>query len=167
MTTKYKKTFDDDLSISNKNLQKILKFYLFECPVPKKSVRGKKFSDYGIIGKSSFSKLKKKMFDSATLSLRKHYKPLDKSQLEQEFISALSITPPNEYCIFLKHDESTVMQSLFTAIRNAFAHGSFYVKKYGGVRIFFLSNFNGYLKAEIVLHEETLLKWIECIKKFS
>ena len=67
--------------------------------------------------------------------------------------------------MFLKTDEKTVIQSLFSAIRNALAHGSFNVKIYKGVRVYFLSNYNKYLKAEIVLQENTLLKWIDIVKE--
>ena len=60
------------------------------------------------------------------------------------------------------------MQSLFSAIRNSFAHGSFAVQRYKdnsgkNIQIFFFSNFDGYLKAELVLQEETLLRWIDIV----
>ena len=53
---------------------------------------------------------------------------------------------------------------MFSAIRNAFAHGSFNVKSYNRTRIFFFSNYKEYEKARIVLHEATLLSWIRIIK---
>jgi len=34
---KYKKSFDSDIKLGNNNFQKILKFYLFECPTPGKA----------------------------------------------------------------------------------------------------------------------------------
>ncbi len=63
------------------------------------------------------------------------------------------------------HKYKIVMQSLFKAIRNAFAHGAFLVKSYGGERIYYLENYDKYLKATIVLHETTLLNWIKCIQE--
>lgn len=162
----YSKSFSNKIAISNANLQKILKFYLFECPVPGKSVRGRTFQDYGISGSAAFSRLKTNMLKEASSSLRENYKPSTKNELDINFSLMNSIIPPDEYCVFLKYDEKRVMQSLFSAIRNAFAHGSFYVKKYYGTRIYFLANYDGYLKAEIVLHETTLLNWINCIVKF-
>ena len=61
------------------------------------------------------------------------------------------------------------MQSLFSAIRNAFAHGRFSIREYqhngDRVKMYFFSNFNKYLKAEIVLQESTLLEWIQIIKR--
>lgn len=166
-TNKYQKTFSGKLAISNSNLQKVLLFYLFECPVSGKSVRGKTFEEYGISGNSAFSRLKKELLVSATCSLRKNYKPSVKADLQAEISLMQVIEPPNEYCVFLKYDEKRVMESLFSAIRNAFAHGGFCVRRYDGVRIYYLSNFDGYLKAEMALHEETLLSWIDCVKGFT
>ena len=79
------------------------------------------------------------------------------------------MTPVEEYCIFLKHDEKTVMQSLFSAIRNSFAHGSLAIQSYkdgngNSVKIYFFCNYNEYLKAEIILQEQTLLNLIDIIK---
>ncbi len=166
-TIVYDKQFDDDLSLSNKNLQAILKFYLFECPVPNTSERGKTFSYYGINKSPAYSRLKKALLDSAATSLKSNYKPCKKDELPVAFALVESLLPPNEYCVFLKYEEKNVLPSLFSAIRNAFAHGSFKVKSYSKARIYYLKNFDGYLKAEIVLHESTLLKWINCIKNFK
>ncbi|MBQ6019587.1 MAG: hypothetical protein IJL26_05330 [Clostridia bacterium] len=105
----YSKTFSDKIAISNINLQKILKFYLFECPVPGTSVRGGKFQDFGISGSAAFSKLKKNMLDKASSSLRENYKPSKKNELDINFLLMNSINPPDEYCVFLKYDEKLVM----------------------------------------------------------
>ena len=47
-TQEYRIDYSVAIPMSNKNLQRIIKFYLFECPVKGKSVRGKKFEDYEI-----------------------------------------------------------------------------------------------------------------------
>lgn len=161
---KYYKKFDRSYPITSRNFQKILMFYLFECPVPEKSIRAKTFNDFGWNGSNKFANLKKKMLDSATSSLRKNYHPCNKGELNAKFDIIKDVYPVDEYCVFLKHDEKTVIQSLFSAIRNAFAHGSFAVKSYDGIKIYFLSNYNKYLKAEIILQENTLLKWIDIVK---
>lgn len=166
-TQKYRIDYSVAIPMSNKNLQRIIKFYLFECPVKGKSVRGKKFEDYGITKSPAFSALKKSMMENATLSLRKNYKPFVKGDLQVSFDEMEKTSPTDEYCVFLKYDEKNVMQSLFSAIRNAFAHGSFCIKRYSGTPIYFLVNYDGYLKAQIVLHESTLLSWIDCIKNFE
>ena len=130
MATKYKKTFENKLLLNNRNLQKILDFYLFRCPVSGTSFRGTTFDKYGWSGAIQFAKLKREMMKSATQSLSSNYYPCKKDELEACFNSVSTITPVNEYCVFLKNEENTVMQSLFSAIRNAFAHGSFSVREY-------------------------------------
>ena len=163
----YQRNFETSIGMSNRNFQKIVSFYLFECPVAGKSKRGRKFDDYGIKGQAAFARLKKAMLLNATTSLQNNYLPCRQNELSSAFERVKSIAPTDEYCVFLKYDEKTVMQSLYSAIRNAFANGSFSVKTYSGVRIYFFANFDGYLKAEIILHEDTLLSWIDCIKSFE
>lgn len=149
---------------SNRNLLRIIDFYLFNCPTPGRSYRGKDFNEYGFRGRAAFGVLKKKLLESSTKSLQNNYYPCKKEDLENYFKRVALVSPPDEYCVFLKNDDQTVMASLFTAIRNAFAHGSYNVKKYNGTRIYFFVNFKGYKKAQLVLHEETLLAWINIIQ---
>lgn len=166
---KYYKSFDKSYPISDKKFQKILSFYLFECPTPGTSRRAKDFEQLGWSGKASFASLKKNMLANASESLTKNYHPCKKEELESKFKLVSEVKPVDEFCVFLKHDEKTVMQSLFSAIRNSFAHGSFAIQNFKNekkekVRVYFFSNFDGYLKAEIILQEKTLLNWIEIIK---
>ena len=169
MAKEYYKKFDKKYPITDKKFQSILMFYLFECPTPATSVRSKTFSQLGWSGKSQFANLKKRLLKSSSASLRQHYYPCKKEELSSKFQLVSSVTPVEEYCIFLKHDEKTVMQSLFSAIRNSFAHGSFAIQSYNdgngnSVKIYFFCNYNEYLKAEIILQEQTLLNWIDIIK---
>ena len=166
-STAYCTDFIEPSSISNKNLQRIFQFYLLECPVEGKSWRGKSFKQLGYIGVCSFSKLKKQLLQSATPSLEKNYMPSKKEELPSNFKKCEDITYPDEYCAFLKSDEKAVISSLFSAIRNALAHGSFNVKSYKRTRIYYFYNCDKYEKAKIVLHENTLLSWIDIIKKES
>lgn len=161
----YYQGFDIPDALSNPSLRKIVNFYLFNTPVPGVSARGKKFADYGFHGAKAFANLKTSMLKSASPSLKGNYIPCRKEELEENFKLMESVSPPDEYCVFLKRDERTVMCSLFSAIRNAFAHGSFNVKSYNGVRIYFFLNYNGYKKAQIVLRETTLLAWIGLIRE--
>ena len=161
---RYKYFFDTPTSLSDKNLQKIIQFYLIECPVEGKSHRGLKFKDYGYVGASSFSKLRKNLLATSSRSLKKNYFPSKKDELIENFKKTESIHFPEEYCVFLKSDENSVIRSMFSAIRNAFAHGSFNVKSYEKQKIYYFSNFDKYQKAKIVLKEETLLSWIKIFK---
>lgn len=162
--SRYHQKFDTPSSISNSNLQKIINFYMLECPVPETSARGKKFDELGFVGSSAFNRLKKEMISAATKSLKEYYLPCKQDELESTFNKVEIVSPPDEYCVFLKYGENTVMQSLFSAIRNAFAHGSFNVKSYGGVRIYFLVNYKKYKKAQMVLQENTLLSWMKLVQ---
>ena len=83
-----------------------------------------------------------------------------KAELEEKYEVVESLNSTDEYCVFLKHDSSRVMESLYSAIRNALAHGSFLMKKRRGTNMYFFANYDGYLKAVIQLKEETLLNWI-------
>ena len=160
----YSTKFEDPKSFSNRNLQIIVQFYLFECPVEGKSKRGKTFKELGYVGIKAFKKLKDELLATATASLSKNYYPCKKEELQGNFSKCSTITYPDEYCVFLQSDEKSIIRSLFSAIRNAFAHGSFNVQSYNHTRIYYFSNYDGYEKARIVLHENTLLSWIRIIK---
>lgn len=161
---KYYKGFDRKYPATRKEFQSILQFFLFECPTPETSVRAKTFAQLGWKGCKQFSQLKKKMLAVATDSLKHNYYPCKKTELPEYFEKVKSVSPVDEYCVFLEHDCKTVMQSLFSAIRNAFAHGSFGIENFSGTRVYFFANYKDYLKAEIILQEDTLLKWIEIVK---
>ncbi len=165
---KYYKKYDKSYPITDKKFQKILAFFLFECPTPGTSQRAKDFSQLGWSGSPQFSNLKKRLIGSASSSLRSNYYPCKKDDLPEKFRIVESVSPVDEYCVFLKNGEKTVMYSLFSAIRNAFAHGSFAVQSFNDngskVKVYFFCNYHDYLKAEIILQESTLLKWIEIVK---
>ena len=92
--------------------------------------------------------------------------PSSKNELPDKLKKCEKICYPDEYCVFLKKNKSSVLRSLFSAIRNSFAHGSFNVKTYNKHRIYYFSNhYKGCEKARIVLHEDTLMSWIKIIKK--
>ena len=168
MKRTYKKDFKNKIPFGNKATQQIMDFYLFQCPVNGTSFRGVTFEEYGWNGSVQFGQLKRKMLEESSPSLKKNYYPCLKAELEEHFKLIKDVHPIDEYCVFLKNEEGTVMQSLFSAIRNAFAHGSFSVREYSvdnkKTKIYFFSNYNKYLKAEIVLQETTLLEWISIVK---
>ncbi len=84
----YNSSFKDKIVYSNVNFQKILTFYLFNCPVLGISVRAKTFSDYGWEGSSKFSKLKSQLLKAASNDLSSQYYPCEKAELP----------PPNSRC---------------------------------------------------------------------
>ena len=88
---------------------------------------------------------------------KEYYKPGPMTEGKRNIIQGLL----QEYSVFLKHDSNRVMESLYSAIRNALAHGSFLMKKRKEINMYFFANYDGYLKAMIQLREGTLLNWID------
>ena len=154
--------FDASIPLASRNFQKILSFYLFGCPVEGTSVRADTFAQRGWKG-NLFSTLKSNMLKCATPALKTRYCPCLKDELEEAFFRMEALDESEEYCVFLKRDHAKVMESLFSAIRNALAHGSFTRKKRNKTYIYFFANYDGYLKAEIRLQEDTLLNWIKIV----
>lgn len=166
MSKQYYQKYDMPIVMNSKPFQEILQFYMFECPVndPLVSIRGKKFKDYGFVGTTKYGKLKSEMLKAATDSLKRNYCPCKAEKVDAVWNEKMrSISPPDEYCVFNETSKGTKMESLFVAIRNAFAHGSFTIKKYGRDRIYFLANDHNGVKARMALHESTLLAWRELI----
>lgn len=147
---------------NDRSVQKILQFYLFESPVPGTSRAGKCFSELGWRG-SYFSTLKAQLLRLADDSFA--YIPCKKDELPE----ALATMPPakarQEYAVFLKHDERRVIESLFRAIRNSIAHGSFSRYTLNKCTYYFFENEDGYVKARINVKEQTLLEWAKAVNE--
>lgn len=155
--------FKNVIPLHDKNFQEILRFYLFGCPVAGASCSADTFEQLGW-KKESFSTLKSKMLKAASPDLKVNYFPCKKEELEKRFQQMEKLATSKEFCVFLKHDETRIMDSLYSAIRNALAHGSFTLKKANKKYIYFFANYDVYLKAQIRLHEETLLNWVKIVK---
>jgi hypothetical protein len=72
----------------------------------------------------------------------------------------------NEIVIHTLNDKHCTgrTDSLFYAIRCAFAHGSFGIHKSNGQVYYILENRDGdKLKARMIIQQETLLKWIDIV----
>lgn len=163
VAVKFMEKFQQRIVYTNKIFIKILDFYLFRCPVEGGSVKAKTFKDYGFEGQRLYSKLKSRMLNIEGSEVKERYYPCTKQELDVYY--EIYKSNKSELCIFLKHDEKLVMQSLFKAIRNSFAHGSFYKYQYKNEHYYYFENVDGYKKAQIQLKEKTLLKWIECIEE--
>lgn len=163
---------DTPIPLTNKAFQRIIQFYLFECPVrtreriPKKdrdpndpqakykfrfkrvAKRGKSFEDRGL--------------DGAKLNtLRAAMKRV--SNVKLEAVAENEVTDPgiDEYIIIRRNEENTsITEGYFYCIRNAFAHGNFDVVN----GVYYLRNMAGdTIKGLAKLKEETLLAWIELV----
>ena len=152
--------FMEGIPISSRKFHRILDFYLFHCPVEGTSVRATTFAQQGWRG-TLFSTLKREMIANSSPTLKDNYFPCSKAELEGKYDEVEKSNSTDEYCVFLKHDSNRVMESLYSAIRNALVHGSFLMKKRKGINMYFFANYDGYLKAMIQLREGTLLNWID------
>lgn len=124
------------------------------------------FDDLGWRG-SFFSTLKAELLSCASTDFV--YEP-SKTDEVQARIGVNPLPPTSaEYAVFMKYDERRVMESLFGAIRNAFAHGAFVRYKVDGFNYYYLENHKvennkEIVKAALNMKEETLLAWIRAVK---
>lgn len=146
----------------SRSVQDVLQFYLFETPVHGSSRAAKDFGSLGWSG-TYFSTLKAELLFVAGNEFE--YVPCKKNELSQNLISKPPKKSSNEYAVFLKHDEKRVLESLFKAIRNAIAHGSFVRYSRSKTVYYYFENDDGYVKARINVSESTLLAWSRVIKE--
>lgn len=165
----------EKIPFESSNFQKIIQFYLFECPVVHKkgkgekqklskvSNRGKTLREYGWENnhlKTLIANMKK------TSTGRLEYKVIKiKSEIINEynnFEKGHGIKDKNCEILFMyERNDMSKTESFFYYIRNAFAHGSFSVKN----NTYYLENLkDGEVTARIRLREKTLLNWIDMVK---
>ncbi len=160
------------IPIKDEKFQKIIIFYLFECPArgiktenkkngevrtdeqphPKKRIfyyrisqMGKTLADRGIEG-GKLNTLRAAMLRAAGSDF--------------EFLTGDNVkeSEKSEYISLAKNEFKT--EGIFSFIRNSFAHGEFEVCEGS---YFFENHNNGVLKGKAVIKESTLLKWIDII----
>lgn len=158
---------------TNRNFQRILNFFLFECPNKHMSVRSHPFHEQGW-PKKYFSVLQRRLRKAGDPEIAFHrvaIKNLFETLSLANQLAAVDCT--NELVIY--HGSGESMVTLFGAIRNAFAHGSYQIRTVNKVRYYCLENrtppsvtqpnyFDQEVRARIVLKETTLLRWIEIIQ---
>ena len=164
-----------EIPYQSKNFQKIINFYLFNCPVifPQKksskrvSQRGLSFEERGITD-SRLRKLLSEM-KNASASGALMYRAVDVAQSDNftQIEQSYNADDLNfEMVLFIENSGLKKTKTIFYAIRNALAHGSFSVSGTGQKRIYCLENRkDNMLKARIRLREKTLLKWIKLVEK--
>jgi len=167
----------ESFNFNDESFQKILDFYLFNCPVEnqkgkkekntlryeKVSQRGTSLRNLGWEGvylTSLISKLKNGSFGPIKYCEVKS----DAKELfnEEKELSAGLCDKNFEMILFKKNDSLSILSSILYYIRCAIAHGSFSEKK--GI-YYFESKKNEKTKARIRLRSETLLLLMKTIKK--
>lgn len=146
--------------------RKIIEFYLFNTPLREKNFyQAKTMADYGW-EKSKLSNLKQRLLYDIQLKQRFYYfKTLD--QVQQSIINNKILGNKHTYreiIIFLNNRKS-IVESVLSLIRDAFAHRSFEVVPKMDENYYFMANVhNEKTKGRLILKESTLLRWIEIIK---
>jgi hypothetical protein len=159
------------IPLNDGNFQKIIDFYLFNCPViyrQKKgkvisykpvSARSKTFIDQGWVNHMIPTLLSEMKQTSKNLK----YHILSSSEDPVSIMDYYSRDDENnEIVAFLEREDMGNTYAIFYGIRNAFAHGSFSVIKCNKETIYLLqSKKEKDIKTIMKLNEKTLLKWIE------
>ena len=161
------------IPLSNESFQRIICFYLFECPVrvrkrmPKSerltsqdkykfcfrkvSKRGITFEERGLDG-AKLNTLRAAMKRATGVTM----KAVD---------SDVFALDAEEYIVIKKNEENTsITEGYFYCIRNAFAHGDFEVENDVYV---FRNRPDDTIKGLARLKEKTLLKWIDLVSMTS
>lgn len=165
------------LKVEKCNFLKIIDFYLFKCPVQlntdvKVSARGETFELRGITKGRLRSLLKevKSAFSKETFIAVKSSSPISVEQYIDSMQQKTSFNDAHfEFVVFSVDTNLKQTKSLFYAIRNAFAHGSFSVcNTVNSKKVYYLENEKkGLIKARMRLKEETLINWINLVEKYT
>lgn len=161
------------IPFSSDSFTTIIEFFLFNCPVEysngtKVCVRAKTFRDYGYDSGALNSLLANMKKGNGYPII---YNPIGSTERVEDVYYKIfdntNYSDPNiEFLIFRHTDDLGKTKSIFYAIRNAFAHGSFSVVFQNNRTYYLLENcHNGTIKARMRLREETLLKWIDLVKE--
>ncbi len=160
--------FVSKYSFSDCEFAKIYKFYVIETPVKGVSNRGRSFIDRKINMTELNNRLKKE-----TPFLKDMWKVVAQKDIEkvcEQFGILGETTCENEIVIHTKNEKhcSGNTDSLFYAIRCAFAHGAYNIHKYKNKVYYALENKDGNtLKGRMIISEVTLLKWIRLVSQSS
>lgn len=164
--------------MNSRSFQKIIKFYLFECPVrlrkpiPKKdrdsndpqakykflfkkvSKRGVTFDERGLDG-AALNTLRAAMKRATGVTL----KAVD----DADSVSNIAADLEGSEYIVIKRNESnfSITEGYFYCIRNAFAHGDFEVV---GKEYILKNEDKGCVKGLARLSEKSLLAWIDLVE---
>lgn len=164
------------IPLKNENFQKILEFYLFECPceiskyIKKEkrttykpvSTRGVALQQRGWIGGHLNSLLAQMKNTNSKQLTFQHFPAADDILSHAKSIEKNSLLADTEFemIVMAERSDMPLTGAIFYYIRNALAHGSFSYKNH----IYYFESFkDGKTKATIRLREKTLLEWIKDI----
>ena len=153
------KQYTSDI-VFDKAFQKIMGFYLIECPVEGASHRGVLFKDLGWRGASRFRMLER-LLKAASGMNDEQWSILEKPS---EVRSKSENTPLADQFIFSDQSKGRVPTFIYS-IRNALAHGAFDIMNVSDKRYYYFENeYRGNLRSKMLLPEDTLIEWIKIIR---
>lgn len=162
---------NEAIPFTEKNFIKIIDFYQHRCPVIYRS--GKRVANRGIDFKSkgwnsnSMKTLLCKMKKDNGYIIE--YKCCEQGEKVEDVMKRIEKSSKSfvEAIVFKENKDIYKTQSIFYAIRNAFAHSSFSVKNIQGIGnvYYFESKKEKDVKSQICLRESTLLHWIDLFNK--
>ena len=180
----WKKT--NNIPISNKQFQSIVKGFVFECPccnrLPKAigmgadgkkkkrllynpvSARALSFKKRGITGHLLTTILAQIRKPLAKNNAYAALKPSEDIAHAADDLIRNSVQSNNmfEMMVFHKRTDMPDAEAIYYYIRNAFAHGSFEVVDYGSNMVYLIeSSKEGKTKARMRLNEKTLIRYLE------
>lgn len=167
----------NEIPISDKAFQNIIKFYLLECPVRLRKPMPKELRDpddpqakykfiYKKVSKRGVSFEERGLDGAALNSLRAAMKRVTGVTLkavddEESLLSTVDSLESNEYIVIKRNEKScSITEGYFYCIRNAFAHGDFDI---AGEEYVLKNEDKGCIKGLARLKEKTLLTWIELV----
>lgn len=170
-----------NVPLGDSNFQKIIDFYLFNCPCEtEKGSKNKGTKTYTKVSKRAKTLRAQGWTGGALntlLAAMKHttsghleYNIFDNKTDIKEKVSKIekySTLSDKHFELIAMADRSDMSKTsaIFYYIRNAFAHGSFSVIKNESKTIYYLESAkDDTVKAQIRLREETLLEWIKDFK---
>ena len=138
----------------------LVRFYMWKCPVPGVSVRGKTLAEYGWKA-ANINTLRAEIRHQSTLT-RGTFKTVgstDELILVFEELGVLQTCDLSKEFAICYSGGKTSTDAFFYMIRNAIAHGSFCLRSRNHIQIIVLETRNkGSLRGRAVLRVETLQK---------
>ena len=163
------------------NFQKIIEFYLFNCPCEtEKGSESKGTKSYTRVSKRGVTLRSQgwtggflntllasmKHTSSGHLEYHTYNSKTDITTEVKNLEATCSLSDPHfEMVVLSERSDMSKTSSIFYYVRNAFAHGSFSVVDVNGERVYYLESAkDDKVKARLRLRETTLLKWIQDFK---
>ena len=161
-----------DLVYTN-NFQRIINFYLFQCPNENVSSSGIDLKSYGWKNPWKNDCLRLYLYSIATLEndktlfKAKNYEDVSKGIDQIKIKGKFYNTSANKVVFYTSQKYPDILTIIFY-IRCAFAHGRFLIKTIDNEVVYFFEAINpkkeSVLKARLVLKEKTLIDWIDILK---